>query len=330
MENILPTNRPFRIDTVRVNKIQFEHIFTDSAAAMGEKIARDLARLKDDIAPACDKTFVMMKNKQVWFDCNNAALYPKFEVGVLQAFNTTNQPTRNYSLNFAGLNFVPMTSSEFDKSFRTGSGNPYLLSDGKFRYFPGNSKPNYRNAILTEEIDSSNQTHVRQSDGNNSWWKDGDVVTLVPIYRLRGRNASAMSYIDSLVNWIKLGLIPEGLTSAQEKFYSTFMTDYPKIDSYISGASGNIVFDSAKFTADVLAGRFIQKVFDYDFDIKGTLAGVLSGEKKFSGDVGALKRELLDCDHKRANIQPYEERQLTDVNRGHWELFEAPAKRLTA
>jgi len=74
-----------------------------------------------------------------------------------------------------------------------------------------------------------------------------------------------------------------------------------------------------------LDGKFKAKVFNYDFDIKGTLDGVISGQKKYTGSVDSLKKELLNCDHKRANIQPYEERQLTDVNRGHWELFEDSA-----
>lgn len=68
MENVLPKNRPSRCESVHVSRLQFDHIFTDAAAAKGEQIARELAALKDDIAPACDKTFVMMKNKKVWFD----------------------------------------------------------------------------------------------------------------------------------------------------------------------------------------------------------------------------------------------------------------------
>ena len=60
-----PTNRPSRCDSVRVNRTQFNHIFTDSAVAAGEKIASDLAALKDDIADACDKRFVFFKNKKV-------------------------------------------------------------------------------------------------------------------------------------------------------------------------------------------------------------------------------------------------------------------------
>ena len=51
----------------------------------------------------------------------------------------------------------------------------------------------------------------------------------------------------------------------------------------------------------------------------------MNGSREYTGSVDSLVKELLECDHKRANIQPYEERQLTDVNKGHWELFEDSA-----
>ncbi len=323
MENSLPINRPSRIDSLRVNQIQFEHIFADSAVAMGEKIASDLAKLKDDIAPACDKTFVMMKNKQVWFDRNNAALFPKFEAGVLRAFDTNHQPTANYSLQFEGATFVPMTFGEAKKSFHIGTGNPYLKSDNTFKYFPDDG---YNNTILTEEL-SSGKSHYffAASDESDKYYSDNDKVVIVPIHRLRGKNASAMNYFDSFITWIKLKLLPEGLKPAHEKTFKGLLDDYEKIEEYLTIGNGTITFNSAKFSADVLAGTFTEKVFGYDFDIRGTLSAVMSGQKKFSGKVSALKQELLECDHKRANIQPYDERQLTDVNRGHWELFEAAA-----
>ena len=74
-----PTNRPSRCDAVRVNRTQFDHIFTDSAVAAGEKIARDLAALKDDISSVCDKRFVLFMNKEVWFDRSVAGLFPRME-----------------------------------------------------------------------------------------------------------------------------------------------------------------------------------------------------------------------------------------------------------
>ena len=132
-----------------------------------------------------------------------------------------------------------------------------------------------------------------------------------------------MSYHDAFFTWIQIGLVPEGLTNKQEKFFQSFIDDYSKIEDYVSfDDNKNIKFDGEKFKRDVLSGKFTAKVFDYDFDIKGTLDGVMNGSREYTGSVESLKKELLECDHKRANIQPYEERQITDINRGHWELFE--------
>ena len=313
MENVLPKNRPSRRESVRVSRLQFDHIFTDSAAAKGEQIARELAALKDDIAPACDKTFVMMKNKQVWFDRNNAALFPKFDKFSLPKFRTRGEPSRGYSVNFEGFSFVAMTVTECQRSFTTGKGNPYLQSDNTFRHFP-----NFTKLILTEDC----HTYVK-TDGDTNSWDDNDELTLVPIHRLRRKNATAMTYFDSFFTWIQLGLVPEGLKPKHERLFENFIRDYSKIEEYVSfDAQKNIVFDGDRFKDDVLAGRFTEKVFDYDFNIRETLDCVMSGQRKYTGSVAALKRELLDCDHKRADLEPYDERLLTDVNRGHWELFE--------
>ena len=180
--------------------------------------------------------------------------------------------------------------------------------------------------ISTEQLNSGGGVFICQTTGSNFTWNDSDEVTLVPIHRLRRKNAAPMSYIDSLFTWIKLGLIPEGLTTKQENFYKSFITDYLTIEDYITADNTNIIFNGESFKRDVLSGKFTATVFNYDFDIKGTLDGVISGQKKYTGSVESLKKELLDCDHKRANIQPYEDRQLTDVNRGHWELFEDSAE----
>lgn len=61
----MPKNRPTRCESVPVNRSQFDHIFSDAAAAKGDEIAKSLATLKDDIAPAADKRFVFFKNKKV-------------------------------------------------------------------------------------------------------------------------------------------------------------------------------------------------------------------------------------------------------------------------
>ncbi len=331
MENSLPKNRPTRREFVYVNRLQFDHIFTDAAATKGDEIAKRLATLKDDIAPAADKRFVLFKNKFLWFDRDVAGLFPRMEKKDLPVFRCEEgQTVKNFSTTREGFKFTGMTSDECQRTFRKNNDNPYLNSDGTLKYF---GQVSFTNKIIAQDYEYINCSKWYDIGGNYFTYNgncsgincSSHSVTLVPIHRLRGKNAAAMNYPEALLAWIANGLIPEGLSNKQERFYKTFMEDYPKIEEYISGDGGNIIFDGDRFKRDVLGGKFTAKVFDYDFDIKGTLDGVMNGSREYTGSVESLKKELLECDHKRANIQPYEERQLTDVNRGHWELFEDSA-----
>ena len=321
MENALPKNRPSRCEFVYVSKKNLEPPPPPAPPAVDnhpEEIATRLAVFAREISPAVDKTFVMMKNKQVWFDRNNAALFPKFESGVLRAFDTNNQPAKNYSLMFEEIYFEPMTATEFGRSFLKDSGNPYLGDDGYFKNFPPCRR---HNEILTEEINGSGHSHVINTGGQNWWWKDNDKITLVPIHRIHGKNGAPMNYPEAFLYWASRGLIPEDLTAAQEKFFGQFVAAYPKISAYLS-FSHKIFFDAEKFKQDVQGGKFKEKIFDYDFSKGAQPQPVTPPPNDNASLIAALKTELLNCDHKRANLQPYEERQLTDINRGHWELFE--------
>ena len=102
----------------------------DGIEPTAAKVKADILRVLDDIRPIADKTFVMMKNKAVWFDRNNAALYPKFEALTLPTFTTKGQPSKNYGLDFEGFRFVAMTRKECMKSFVDWAGNPYLQDNG--------------------------------------------------------------------------------------------------------------------------------------------------------------------------------------------------------
>lgn len=329
MENVLPKNRPSRRESVRVSRLQFDHIFTDSAAAKGEQIARDLAALKDDIAPAADKRFVLFKNKFLWFDRDVAGLFPRMEKDDLPVFRCDQgSAARAYSDTREGFTFVTMTGAEVERTFRKDVGNPYMKSDGFFLFYQ--SGATWNNHVIANEGGSYCNSGCAWRDVPAQNWRSycgsrscGDKAMLVPIHRLRGKNAAAMNYFDSFFTWIQLGLVPEGLKPKHERLFENFIRDYSKIEEYVSfDDAKNIVFDGDRFKADVLAGRFTEKVFDYDFNIRETLDCVMSGQRKYTGSVAALKRELLDCDHKRADLEPYDERLLTDVNRGHWELFE--------
>ena len=332
----LPTNRPSRCKSVRVNRTQFDHIFTDSAVAAGEKIARDLAALKDDIADVVDKRFVFFKNKKVWFDREVAGLYPCMDQlpdGVdipIYRCNERDKYRNSFSWKWEGFSFTVPTVGECRKTFQRMDNHPYIDGNGKLKYRKQSvyrdydiiAKDTYRSDIACcstwYSISDGGVYQDNSCEGRSCYY----TAYMIPIYRLKGENAPEMDYINAICKFISNGLIPQGLDRKQEKLYKDFMDVYSKIKKYIKFTEEKISFDSVRFKNDVLSGKFTETVFGHNFDIRSTLEGVLSGKQKYTDSVDALKQELLRCDEKRANIQPYEERQLTDVNRGHWELFE--------
>ena len=307
--------------------------FNNDELRLAEKIDDDFYNLVVEMKSAADKTFVMMKNKQVWFDRNNAAIYPKFEQFSCPKFRFGDKSSRNYNTDFEGFHFVTMTRREGLNSFTQLERNPYLQDNGYFRTFSANFPPN-NSIVFTCEANSNGYTiYIYSSIGWNA--SDGNEnATLVPICRLKGTNSGRVGFVEAVCLWLKNGLVPEGLSAELEKKYTEFMSR-PNLQAELNKffnevtklkfSAAAITFDGDRFQGDVLGGKFTDKISGFDFNITSLTEKILKGEEKLTTSPELLKQELLECDHKRANIQPYEERQLTDVNRGHWELFEDSA-----
>ncbi len=91
-EHTVKTNRPTMKKSLSVPKLQIPALVKQSTianiTAAADKVKADILNLAENIKHVADKTFVMMKNKQVWFDRNNVALYPKFDHFTLPEFKT--------------------------------------------------------------------------------------------------------------------------------------------------------------------------------------------------------------------------------------------------
>ena len=312
------TNRTQLKTTLSVNHEQLRQIIETNAEVEIYQLRIVIENIFESMRKVADKNFVMMKNKKIFFDRNNAAIYPKFDSGVLQAVTGNGESVANYSgLDFEGYHFELMTENECKKSFTKEKGNPYLQSGGTFLYF----RSTYVDCIVTDKVDDSNNCFVIWSSGGSSWYNfdDGRTVTAVPIYRFRGKDAESMNYSEAVMTWLQNEFVPEDLTGNIEEKYLLLIklhfVDYLKIDQ------NKITLDVDKLKSDIIAGNFKEKIFGYDFDLDKKFELILNGEEKITGST-AMVEELLNCDKKRANIQPYEVKRLTDINLGHWELFE--------
>lgn len=319
-----PTDRPSRCTSLYVECEQFTQMFAAMVQEFAKFLAQDLNALKKELAGVLDQRFVLFKNKALWFDRDVAGIYPrwdKVDLPRLPYLMDAETVKKYHTWAQEGLDFSCMTQAEARKTFRKGSGNPYDPT-----------------CVVVD---------LPQGEGYGTWYDiqsdrfydSGKVfdyaarALFVPIHRLYDENASPMTYPDALFRWLIMGLLPEGLTNEQEAHYMMLADASKKIQSFLDleddygGRDEIFVVDSERFCKEVMEGGFTETVLSHNFNFSAVLHDACSGEKAYTGFVDSLKERLLHCDELRANIQPYEEQLLTDVNRGHWDLFEVPEDR---
>ncbi|MGL6066367.1 MAG: hypothetical protein ACRC0R_04745, partial [Cetobacterium sp.] len=79
-------------------------------------------------------------------------------------------------------------------------------------------------------------------------------------------------------------------------------------------------FNVEKICNIILNGEFDSKIGEIHFNREKIYNSFLNGEAKISPQF--VKELFLNCDKKRADLTPYDERILEDINRGHWDLWE--------
>ena len=335
MENLQaqqrPTNRPSRCTSLYMKREQFKEVFEDTAWNVDSLVA-ELKTLKNELAGVCDKRFVLFKNKALWFDRDVAGLFPRWDKVALPLLPyKMNAETANKFriLQQDGLKFSCMTRHEAERTFHEGSGNPYI----KNAYLNARNEKCVKTAVVVE---------LPQGGGYATWYGIDDnyfhsnhhrfsqshLAVYIPIYRLRGKNASSMGYEEALCTWIIMGLLPEGLNEGQAERYMDLVDVCGKLEKYIEFRTCRdktmFLIDGDAFSKDVMEGRFTAPARSRRCDLSAAWRDACSGEKLYIGSADILKKYLLRCDEMRANIQPYDEHLLSDVNRGHWELFELP------
>lgn len=328
-----PTNRPSRCTSLYMKREQFLEVFDGTAQEFIESLESECNTLRDELAGVCDKRFVLFKNKALWFDRDVAGLYPRWDkvalpqftyyasAKTIEQFRLLHQDNLKL-LNQDGLEFSLMTKEEVRSTFKKGNGNPYIQAEGRLR-----EKLSGRGVLW-----ACFAVNLPLSRGYATWYsiagdeflvgsryKDDSKAILIPIHRLYGKNASPMDYEDAFYAWLIMGLLPEGLNEEQEERYMALADTWGKLEKEL-----DFFIDVDDFSENVMEGHFTDPVLSHKLNFFAAWRDACSGEKPYIGSADSLKKYLLRCDEVRANIQPYDERLLSDVNRGHWELFESP------
>ncbi|MGL4671775.1 hypothetical protein [Cetobacterium sp.] len=251
-----------------------------------------LQEVFDEIEPMIKKRWVMMENKEVFYDDEVAALFPKFsQFNNLPLSSSTSEKEINKSITSHFGNGFKWEIIEWNEKIRS-------IHNGINFPFKG---PNYARISYKNNSDDycslvkkNNLIYYHDLDGNNL---NSGAGTPIAICRLNRINSQKVSSEKSFKLWLQNGLIPIGLKN--KKVYKMLLNS-PLINS----------------------GRFkiTNGLIKIDGEINDEEFKRLSSGLKISSE--EITQILLEEDNERADILNYSSKIINDINEGHWSLWE--------
>ncbi|MBM6702694.1 hypothetical protein H6A05_10425 [Megasphaera elsdenii] len=335
----LSKERPTQLTEIPVNQADFEDLFLADTLSWGEQVEQAVNHILMACQALMDKRFVMMKNKRVWYDRDVAALYPKLDQVAMPYCKSTvpsleiyqageGFDTKENVLHVDDITFHLATPQEAATTFHQGNGNPYVAGNGVITNY---AEDNYSDTVFIADDYYYNNSYLRYHGTNGysdtySRYSSRLAMLMIMIAWLDGKDSQGLSPARTLHAWLQHGLIPDGLEPADEPAYVRFLEEYQKIDNYLDWDSQDdyVFFRKDAFVQAVGKGEFRQTVFQRRFDLAGIIEDCRQGTMQYTSTLSFLREELLNWDYRRANLEPYADSVLSDINIGHWELFEAP------
>lgn len=268
---------------------------------------------------------VFMSNKGVWYIPDIVGLFP--DVNHCGYLVSSAVPSSNVYSTIASTYGVKEENififSQFDGTLPSCEEVKKCVAIPLIRsgnYIKLNGKYNYGLAYRQKDtIWAYNLYDVEDREfGRCAYVRD---IWVMPIYRLKGRDAQPITGIETLLLWAKNGLRPsDNWLSNTETAYDLFMSLYKKYSDYFIIHDEIIGLDKKKIVADLVAGTS----FDFISHTPEEAQAVIQSREVRCDKLYAdeLRISLLQCDKQRADLDVYDENILFDPNRGHWDLWD--------
>lgn len=136
----------------------------------------------------------------------------------------------------------------------------------------------------------------------------------IPIHRFNGKNSSAVSLAQTILYWLTYNLRPAALKGSNDIIAAfNFLAACHK---YLIAEGDALRLDVAKVLEAIYAGTELKWLPEGTADILSAKVITASEEVK-----ERFKTDLLHADERVFALEPYDEKLLTDPNRGHWDLW---------
>lgn len=263
--------------------------------------------------------YIYMLNKKVFYIPDIVGLFPNvnnFNVNYRQnaAYGFNTDILKKNLLNFSGFNGTLPSEKEVNKCAR----NSLIRNGGYIRINESDGFGlAYKENNTFKAYDVYND---RKTLFGNGYSRD---IWVMPICRLNGIDSKPISGEKTLLIWLQNDLSPH-----KEWFSNNILKDtfnllkylYKNIKDCLITNDKGIIFSRSKVYEDLLGG----KDFDFLTHKQTEVQAVLKNDKIEAEPeyIAKLKKSLLECDKRRANLDVYDENILFDPNRGHWDLWD--------
>lgn len=296
------------MDTKKINCIPTESEYI--ANAVISRIPETASAQLKLFEPLIEKLMRMLGNiwikavnKKVWFNTAVSGIFPE-----LDTFEVSRQNI-----------FFSFVDTKFNRSFEGYEGS--LMSVMELRASEVARLPGFERCLFAymdngtvKALDVAANVNYNFNTANHR------EVACIPSVRFFKKSGLPLSGVELLIVMLENELIPEGLSAEETDSYSDLIRLY-KADRGYCGISpeGTLSFDCVRLAEDISSGNFSGSINGLDFSMNTLLAvNHIKADAEFTE---ALKLSLISCEKRRADIDPYDEKLLSDPNRGHWELW---------
>ena len=275
-----------------------------------EMFSAKIERLVDDIELSCSKTTsLFLLGKNVYLDTKLQIIWPDLKSFCGDVIS--NLPEVSFEQYFEDKFFCEDVRFELPTLTQLQAKKSLLIE----RYAQG--------ALFACTCDDMRYTNYMELDVAYNPYEDKitmdpDVsAVVIPIVNLD------YSYIEELlVNYlVPYGLCPDTLSDEMVDCLSDLVTIYKRFPDSLYGEENSWTFAGARFLVEEYASVSDKTWMDnLHWELVDVLRQIYESKNVEEVEMDT-KEDLLNCEKVRADIDPYEERLLTDPNRGHWDLW---------
>jgi len=290
----------------KIEKIYCDEKIIEQVVEKIEKYFDEINEILSDLIQIIfSKSWIKIPDKKYYFNHDIGAIFPDlndFDCGRCSANYAFDNKT--LQTNFAGFSGKLMTREEAKLLFLDKrSENPFLDDRGLV----------FSNNVEFAGITTANGMYtIYLINGVAYNFGDIGITSLhIPCYSLNIPENATKGHV--LLILFKNDILPDKF-----KLVKLFEEEYIKIEN-----------DKVKWTQklcdEVLQGKkLLDESFGEFFNNKSIVEDLDKNETVKLSDllIALMQKKLLDCDKSRADIERYDEKILTDPNRGHWDLWD--------